>query len=150
MDSMTDPARGSVVGVDAHSDTHHAAVLDDCGRLLGRRTFPANAAEYRELLSWAKRFGPIGALDVESTGSYAAGLVRYLRANGHEVLEINRRGDGRLGHQASCRAPCRRRPAVPKHAARDAASRPSAQTHTRPPAARVVALAVRQRPGPCG
>ena len=150
MDSMTKSARAIVVGVDAHTDTHDSAVLDDCGRLLATRTFAAGAAGYRELLEWAQRFGAILALGVESTGSYAAGLVRYLRANGHEVLEINRRGDGRLGHQASCRAPCRRRPAVPKHAARDAASRPSAQTHTRPPAARVVALAVRQRPGPCG
>ena len=40
MDSMTDPQRAIVVGVDAHTDTHHAAVLDDCGRLLGNATFP--------------------------------------------------------------------------------------------------------------
>ena len=89
MDSMTDAARGIVVGVDAHTDTHDACVLDNCGRLLGTRSFSANVAGYRELLSWVGRFGPIAALGVESTGSYAAGLVRHLRARGLEVLEVN-------------------------------------------------------------
>ncbi len=36
-----------------------------------------------------QRFGPVAALGVESTGSYAAGLVRHLRAEGLEVLEVN-------------------------------------------------------------
>jgi len=89
MDSMTGSALGIVVGVDAHVDTHDAAVLDACGRLLGTRTFPADASGYRGLLSWVQRFGSIVALGVESTGSYAAGLVRHLRAHGLEVLEVN-------------------------------------------------------------
>jgi transposase len=89
MDSMTDPQRAIVVGVDAHTDTHDAAVLDDCGRLLGRRTFRADAGGYCALLTWARGFGSVAALGVESTGSYAAGLVRYLRAEGLEVLEVN-------------------------------------------------------------
>ena len=89
MDSMTDLARGIVVGVDAHTDTHDACVLDDCGRLLETRTFAADAAGYTELSCWAQRFGSITAFGVESTGSYAAGLTRYLRAEGLEVLEVN-------------------------------------------------------------
>jgi transposase len=89
MDSMTELPRGIVVGVDAHTDTHDAAVLDDCGRLLATRTFPADAAGYRELTEWVQRFGVIGAIGVESTGSYAAGLVRHLRGQGLEVLEVN-------------------------------------------------------------
>jgi transposase len=89
MDSMTNRTRGIVVGVDAHADTHDAAVLDDCGRLLGTRSFPADAAGYRELTQWIGRFGPIVAIGVESTGSYAAGLVRHLRAEGLEALEVN-------------------------------------------------------------
>jgi hypothetical protein len=44
MDSMTSPERRIVVGVDAHTDTHDACVLDDCGRMLGTRTFTADAA----------------------------------------------------------------------------------------------------------
>jgi transposase len=89
MDSMTKAARGVVVGVDAHTDTHDAAVLDDCGRLLGTRTFRADATGYRDLLTWAQRFGAVATLGVESTGSYAAGLARQLRAEGLEVLEVN-------------------------------------------------------------
>jgi hypothetical protein len=33
-----------VVGVDAHADTHDAAVLDHCGRMLGTPTFPGRTA----------------------------------------------------------------------------------------------------------
>src|SRR5215210_1240058 len=89
MDSMTDAPRAIVVGVDSHTDTHDAAVLDDCGRLLGVQTFTADASGYGALLTWAQRLGPVGAIGVESTGSYAAGLVRHLRSEGHEVLEVN-------------------------------------------------------------
>jgi transposase len=78
-----------VVGVDAHTDTHDACVLDDCGRMLGTRTFTVDAAGYRALLTWVWRFGQVAALGVESTGSYAAGLTRYLRAQGLEVREVN-------------------------------------------------------------
>jgi len=78
-----------VVGVDAHTDTHDAAALDDRGRLLGTRTFQADPAGYRQLLAWARGFGPVAAVGVESTGSYAAGLVRYLRAKDLCVLEVN-------------------------------------------------------------
>src|SRR4051812_17056006 len=89
MDSMTN-SRGVVVGVDAHTDTHDVAVLDDCGRLLARQTFAADAAGYRALREWIEPFAPIAAIGVESTGSYAAGLVRHMRAEGLEVvLEIN-------------------------------------------------------------
>src|SRR3954449_2114283 len=88
MDSMTH-ARGAVVGVDAHTDTHDVAVLDDCGRLLARQTFAADAAGYRGLHAWIETFAPVAAIGVESTGSYAAGLVRHLRAEGLEVLEVN-------------------------------------------------------------
>src|SRR3954469_15194285 len=90
MNSMTDRSRGVVVGVDAHTDTHDVAVLDDCGRLLARQTFAADAAGYRALREWIEPFAPIAAIGVESTGSYAAGLVRHMRAEGLEVvLEIN-------------------------------------------------------------
>jgi transposase len=71
---MTD-LRVVMVGVDAHTDTHDAAVLDDCGRLFETQTFTANAAGYGELLGWARRFGVVSVRGGESTGSYAAGLL---------------------------------------------------------------------------
>jgi transposase len=89
MDSMTKEMTGVVVGVDAHTDTHDAAVLDGCGRLMATRTFRADAVGYRELLGWVQGFGEIALIGVESTGSYAAGLVRHLRSQTLEVREVN-------------------------------------------------------------
>ena len=69
-------------GVDTHLDAHVAAALNDIGGVLGVETFPATAAGYRALTSWMRRFGTIGAVGVEGTGSYGAGLARYLRGAG--------------------------------------------------------------------
>jgi len=76
-------------GVDAHSDTHHAAALDERGRLLGDAAFAASLEGCRELLAWLESFGPVGCVGVESTGSYAAGLTRFLAARGIAVVEVN-------------------------------------------------------------
>jgi transposase len=76
-------------GVDAHSDTHHAAALDERGRLLGDSAFATSAEGYQELLAWLESFGPIARVGVESTGSYAAGLTRFLAARGVAVVEVN-------------------------------------------------------------
>src|SRR3954451_15011384 len=54
----------------------------------GQRSRP-DAAGYRALHAWTEPFAPIAAIGVESTGSDAAGLVRHLRAEGLEVLEVN-------------------------------------------------------------
>jgi transposase len=77
-------------GVDTHSNTHHAAVLDPVGRLLGTREFRAEPAGYLELLSWVKSFGHITLIGVEGTGSYGAGLTRCLRQHQIRVIEVNR------------------------------------------------------------
>ena len=39
-------------GVDTHRDTHTAVALDQTGRLLGHRQFPATAPGYASLLGW--------------------------------------------------------------------------------------------------
>ena len=54
-----------------------------------RRAFPTTTPGYRELLDWLGGFGEIDAVAVESTGSYAAALVRYLREHGVTVVEVN-------------------------------------------------------------
>ena len=76
-------------GVDAHSDTHHAAALDERGRLLGDSAFATSAEGYQELLAWLESFGQVARVGVESTGSYAAGLTRFLAARGVAVVEVN-------------------------------------------------------------
>jgi transposase len=37
-----------------------------------------------------RSFGRLGAVWIEGTGSYGAGLVRYLRNQGVDVIEVNR------------------------------------------------------------
>lgn len=79
-----------IVGVDTHQRTHHAVVLDSEGRRLGDREFPVSDAGYAALLTWAAAFGVIDRFGVESTGSYGAGLTRFLLAEAVDVIEVNR------------------------------------------------------------
>lgn len=82
--------RQVIVGVDTHSATHCAAAIDRQGRSLACAEFPASAAGYRCLLSWARRLGQIDAVGVEGSGAYGAGLARYLVHEDVHVLEVPR------------------------------------------------------------
>lgn len=77
-------------GVDTHQDQHVAAVLDAGDQVLGTASFPTTAAGYRQLVAWMRGFGELERVGVEGTGCYGAGLLRYLRARGVEVLEVTR------------------------------------------------------------
>jgi transposase len=77
-------------GVDTHKHTHYAAAVDDQGRLLGHREFPAHDRGYQCLLEWMRGYGRVQAIGVESTGSFGATLTRALTAAGEQVIEVNR------------------------------------------------------------
>jgi transposase len=77
-------------GVDTHAEVHAAAVVDEVGRELGTELFPATGAGYRALLSWMRGFGDLERVGVEGTGTYGAGLARFLAAQGLEVREVLR------------------------------------------------------------
>jgi transposase len=77
-------------GVDTHADVHVAAALDSIGGLLGVAEFPATSAGYAQLLGWLGGFGTVCLAGVEGTGSYGAGLARYLAAAGVRVVEAGR------------------------------------------------------------
>jgi transposase len=79
-----------VGGVDTHADTHTVAAVDQLGRKLGHATFAATRAGYGELLGWLSGHGQLGPVGIEGTGSYGAGLSRYLRRAGVTVVEVNR------------------------------------------------------------
>ena len=53
------------------------------------KQFATTTPGYRQLLDWLRGFGALSVVAVESTGSYAAGLVRYLREHDVQVLEVN-------------------------------------------------------------
>src|SRR5690349_13660073 len=77
-------------GVDTHADVHVAAAVDQVGRVLGTQAFAADAAGYRAALAWMRAHGELAKVGVEGTGSYGAGLARYLAACGVEVAEVMR------------------------------------------------------------
>lgn len=87
----TKPVEHEVTGgVDTHADTHTVAAVDRLGRLVGHATFPATRPGYQELLAWLSGHGQIVAVGIEGTGSYGAGLARHLRANGIDLVEVDR------------------------------------------------------------
>jgi transposase len=90
MESMPAPESAVTVGVDTHLDTHVAAVIDQAGRLLATQGFPASTRGYVALVTWAERYGPVECIGVEGTGTYGAGLTRFARAYGLQVVEVNR------------------------------------------------------------
>jgi len=77
------------VGVDTHKEVHVAVALDALGGQLGSREIATTTAGYRSLLSWAQQLG-VPAFAVEGTGSYGAGLCRFLEAAGVDVFECER------------------------------------------------------------
>jgi transposase len=87
---MANHRRVVIGGVDTHGRTHHAAVIDQHGRLLADAEFGAHTDGYRQLLSWLRRHGQLSSVGVEGTGTYGAGLTRFLLDQGVQVLEADR------------------------------------------------------------
>lgn len=85
-------------GVDTHAATHHAAAIDDQGRLLGSAEFAASDGGYTDLLRWLRSYGTVQSVGVEGTGAYGAGLARVLDENNVTVIEVPR-PDRRLRRQ---------------------------------------------------
>ena len=78
------------VGVDTHIDQHVGVALDQFGRRLGTRSVPTTPAGFATLLAWAGGFGVIERIGIEGTGSYGAGLARWLGARGLTIVEVER------------------------------------------------------------
>jgi transposase len=80
-----------ILGVDTHLDVHVGVAVDHLlGRRLGELSVPTTATGYERLLCWAQSFGPVRCAGIEGTSSYGAGIARHLKAQGIEVLEVER------------------------------------------------------------
>lgn len=90
MTTMTEPDVLVTVGVDTHADVHVAAALDGLGRIIDTTAVPTTPAGYAQLLEWASDYGVIDRVGIEGTGSYGAGLARWLTAQGIIVVEVDR------------------------------------------------------------
>jgi transposase len=80
-----------ILGVDTHHDVHVEVAVDHLlGSRLGELSVPTSAKGYERLLCWAQSFGPVRCAGIEGTSSYGAGIARHLKAQGVEVLEVER------------------------------------------------------------
>ena len=79
-----------VVGVDTHQDEHVAVAIDRQGVRLGELHTVATTHGYEELERWSRGLGEIHAFGIEGTGSYGAGVARFLTSRGYTVVEVNR------------------------------------------------------------
>jgi transposase len=94
---LTDPAAQPrrvssawVIGVDTHTDTHDAVLIDDLGAVVAQTRTAATPAGYAELCTWAEALTPTGwrvFWAIEGTRSHGHGLTRYLQMAGHRVVE---------------------------------------------------------------
>lgn len=87
MAAKTGPVTG---GADTHGRFHHAAAVSRVGEVLGTEQFPATAKGYQQMLAWMRGFGRVVKVGVEGTGSYGAGLARYLAEQHVKVVEVDR------------------------------------------------------------
>ena len=79
-----------IIGVDTHKDQHVAVAIDGRGVRLDAKYVPAAVCGYEELELWSRSLGQIHAFGIEGTGSYGAGLARFLTDRSHTVVEVNR------------------------------------------------------------
>ncbi len=79
-----------IVGVDTHKDEHVAVAIDGRGARLAEERVPVTTDGYKELDRWARNLGVVHAFGIEGTGSYGAGIARFLTRRGHIVIEVNR------------------------------------------------------------
>ena len=81
--TIVEARRAVTGGIDTHGEVHVAAALDEVGGLLGTQSFGADPDGYSALLSWLQAFGDVGTVGVEGTGSYGAGIARFLARAPH-------------------------------------------------------------------
>ncbi len=81
-------ARPVTGGVDTHKDLHVAAIVDEHDHVLGCQSFATTRQGYKQMLAWMRSFGSLQRVGIECTGTYGAGLLRYLQQAGVDILEV--------------------------------------------------------------
>ena len=64
--------------------------IDGLGVWLGEKHVRVTTCGYKELERWSRSLGEIHAFGIEGTGSYGAGVARFLAGRGYTVIEVNR------------------------------------------------------------
>jgi len=81
-----------MIGVDPHRDSHALAVVQVIsGAVVFEAEVTANSEGYAQVLELAEQHAAgRRAFAVEGTGSFGAGLTRFLTGRGERVLEVGR------------------------------------------------------------
>jgi transposase len=81
-----------VIGVDPHRDTHALAIVEvRTGGVVFETSVAASGEGYARALELAREQSPgRRAFAVEGSGSFGAGLTRFLAGQGERVLEVGR------------------------------------------------------------
>jgi transposase len=87
---MADQPLEVILGIDTHADTHTAVVINQLGQVQGTCSIDTTVRGYRSVFRWASGFGPLRRAGVEGTGTYGAGIARFLTDVGVEVIEVDR------------------------------------------------------------
>ena len=77
-----------IVGVDTHKDEHVAVAIDGRGIRLAEKHVPVSTCGYKELERWSRSLGAIREFGIEGTGSYGAGIARFLTSRRYTVIEV--------------------------------------------------------------
>jgi transposase len=78
------------LGVDTHLTSHVAVLINNIGQVVDTKEFPVCFVGYEKLYNWAQSFGSIKQGGLEGTGTYGAGLCKFLEDKGLKVFEVNR------------------------------------------------------------
>ena len=79
-----------VTGVDTHKDQHVAVAINGRGVRLGENHVPASTRGNEQLERWSRSLGAIHAFGIEGTGSYGAGVARFMVSQDYTEIEVNR------------------------------------------------------------
>jgi transposase len=140
-----------VIGVDPHRDAHAVGILEvRTGVVVFEATVPADSGGYADAQRLAELHAPgRRAFAVEGTGSYGAGLARFLAAQGEQVFEVGRlRRERRSGGKTDALDAIRaarsvltvQRPAIPRASGEREALRALMATRESAVTARTAAL----------
>ena len=77
-----------MIGVDTHTDTHDAVLVDALGAVIAQTRIETTPAGHARLQAWAHTLIPAGQRmfwAIEGSRSHGHGLTRHLQTAGHEL-----------------------------------------------------------------
>jgi transposase len=79
---------GVAIGIDSHKRSLGAGATDELGREVAAKEFPNDPQGHRALLAWTRAQGVDRVIGIEGSGSYGAGVARFLLQAGEDVREV--------------------------------------------------------------